>query len=150
MGEIIFALFVIIGIFFVTSVFTGLWCWYNWRTPDKRRRKREKIYRISYKRFKIMYSICPNNWKNWDGDNYIYYQNYLGDVDQEFYFGFIDYIRFKRFLKKKRIEKMDKEQNERMVKVLKCFQSDIDNYNKKNIDYLREKMKSISSEKRRF
>lgn len=150
MGEIIFALFVIIGIFFVIPIFICLWFWYDWRTPDKWRRKRKKIYRISYKRFKIMYSICPNNWKNWDGDNHIYYQNYLEDVDQEFYFNFIDYIRFRRFLKKEKIEKMNREQNERMAKVLKCFQTDIDIYNKRNMEYLEEKIENISSNKRRF
>ena len=97
-----------------------------------------------------MYTICSNNWSNSNGENHIYYKNYIEDINQEFYFNFIDYIRFRRFLKEEKNEEMNREQNERMAKVLKSFQTDIDIYNKRNVNYLKEKIRNISDKKGRF
>ena len=125
---------------------------YRGETYCKETARKDKIYKISYKAFLSMYFICPSKWDINPRAlaNCILYKSYEEYIEQYFYFSFIDYYRFKSFLKKRLKEEQNYIKAGRMTKVLKSFREDIRVYDEENAKSLKKELKNIVKEREKF
>jgi hypothetical protein len=97
----------------------------------------DKSYpKIKFSAFKKFYSINPERWnldigsvvcKIVNEENKAYRGLFYTYDKERFYFGFLDYIKYKRFCKQIRKDKLNAEHMESTSKMLSMVRKDIDN-----------------------
>ena len=103
--------------------------------------KREGDLPISFEQFYDMYKINKFNWQFYSYDTVEYNKHY--HVRESFYFKTLfDWIKFKKFQKERKKLAANAEKQKRMLKILKSWQEDINDYRDDYIkDLTRERAK---------
>lgn len=79
--------------------------------------------KIKFSSFKKFYAINPDRWKI--KDDYVTYYNIYSNVE-EFHFGYIDYCRYKWWLKGYKKRKSIEKENEIMKRMIETVKQDIE------------------------
>ena len=97
--------------------------------------------RISFKLFKEMYQLNPEKWSMYENYNYLYVEYDDNTSHRVDFNNFIDLLRYKRFRKKIRKNKIKQTRYNAEVELVNELQKEIDKYQKENIEEVKVHLK---------
>lgn len=127
---------VIVGLFFLSIFAFFVWAMMSFVICPHYVDNNSLKNKIEFDSVKKFYPINPNKWRL--GEGYVVYNGM-----QKFRFNFIDYWRYRSWLKKQRKFQAMEAQNDALAAVIKDVKKDIAKFEAKNDAYVEQQLNSI-------